>query len=278
MARIYIDTNVFLDFYQAATDRLAAFHELVDKAANVVLSEQTIREFRRNRSARLSNLAREIESAKPGSVFTTAVVQEIPAFKEWVKAREQAKECAKAISQQLLAWLHDEKSDPVLAEFEKLIAKASVFATTPQAVDRAKLRKALGEPPTSPDKHTIGDELIWETILEQCKQDLILVSRDRTFLDNADLLKKEFEAAGNRRLVKVTASLREAFKDIGETAARIAKAEESIEAHHAAKEAIETGNCPKCHTEMEEDGYEGSDGDEAWWLYCPKCAHQIFPV
>ena len=37
----------------------------------------------------------------------------------------------------------------------------------------ANNRKLLGNPPTSPDKHTIGDEIIWEMILENIKDDYI---------------------------------------------------------------------------------------------------------
>jgi len=51
MIQVYIDTNVFLDFYQSATDRMAIFHELLDRPDCIVVPEQTVREVRRNRSA-----------------------------------------------------------------------------------------------------------------------------------------------------------------------------------------------------------------------------------
>jgi predicted nucleic acid-binding protein len=51
MTRIYIDTNVFLDFYQSATDRMAVFQQLFERVDCIILPEQTVKEFRRNRAA-----------------------------------------------------------------------------------------------------------------------------------------------------------------------------------------------------------------------------------
>jgi predicted nucleic acid-binding protein len=277
MARIYIDTNVFLDFYQSSTDRLAVFHELVKRASKVILPEQTLREFRRNRNARLSKLAKDVEANREGALFTTAVVQELPAFKEWVKFRDEAKRHAKDVAAQLRQWLLDESTDLVLKEFEKLVLGALHLPSTNDALLRAQKRKVLGEPPTSPDKHTVGDELIWETLLEGCKEDLIVVSRDGTFLENTAILKAEFLKHTGKRLVLVTSQLRAALDLVGESSEEVAKAEKAIEAKHVAGNPLETGICPKCGSQMEEDGYEGSDGDSAWWLFCPKCKHQEFP-
>jgi rRNA-processing protein FCF1 len=71
MAQVYIDTNVFLDFYQAATDRIAVFAEIVGRATRIVMPEQSIVEFYRNRAGRLAELARKIADAPPPSLFTS---------------------------------------------------------------------------------------------------------------------------------------------------------------------------------------------------------------
>jgi hypothetical protein len=38
----------------------------------------------------------------------------------------------------------------------------------------------LGNPPSSPDKITIGDEVIWELLLAKLREDLIVVTGDGT--------------------------------------------------------------------------------------------------
>ena len=278
MASIYIDTNVFLDFYQSATDRMGIFQELRARVDCIVVPEQTVREFRRNRAARLIHLADQVEKSANVNVHTTAIVRELPDFKNWVDARDAVKRHARAIATQLRTWARDESSDPVYQEFVKLYVHGTTMSTPDDALAKAQQRKLLGDPPTSPDKHTVGDEVIWETLLALCDDDLIIVSRDRTFLDNESLLKSEYKIEGKRQLLAVTDSLSHALKLVGKPSPPIEKAEkEEVQRDTEERKALETGKCPRCDVEMDEDGYEGSDGDEAWWLFCPKCQFLAFP-
>jgi len=244
MTRIYIDTNVFLDFYQSATDGMAIFQELLARADCIVVPEQTVREFRRNRAARLSKLAKLVEKSTNINVHTTAIVREMPAFKEWEAARDATKKHAKAIETQLRNWAKDETNDPVYQQFVKLYVQGTTMSTPADALAKAQQRKLLGDPPTSPDKHTVGDEIIWETLLALCKDDLIVVSRDRTFLDNESILRTEFNVEGKRRLLVVTDSLTEALKLVGKPSKEITEAETEIKQEQAAGRAG-TCNCPE---------------------------------
>lgn len=103
MAHIYIDTNVFLDFYQSATDRLKVFKDLHARAEAILVTEQTVAEFRRNRVARLVDLATNIKKTSNVQVFTTAVVRELPEFEEWTKARDSAREIAQRMAKELMS-------------------------------------------------------------------------------------------------------------------------------------------------------------------------------
>jgi|APLak6261658528_1056013.scaffolds.fasta_scaffold03037_2 hypothetical protein len=275
--QIYIDTNVFLDFYQSATDRLAVFEEIIARAEFIVLTEQTITEFKRNRIARLLELSRNIDKASTIQLYTTAVARELPGFGEWQKARDNVKAIAKEMTRELNSWIKDESRDIVLSEFNKLIKITSYIPTSDEQIERARRRKVLGRPPTSPDKHTIGDELIWEMLLERVQSDLIIVSRDKTFTENQSLLKSEFDCQGTRSLTLVTDSLSKAFEKMGKPSAKVKAAEEIVnQERHAAWQHDQT-KCEKCDGVLEETGFEGSDGDEAWWLYCTKCGAEYFP-
>jgi hypothetical protein len=120
--------------------------------------------------------------------------------------------------------------------------------------------------------------VIWETLLQACDSNLIVVSRDRTFLDNEAILKSEFRIDGKRELIAITGSLAEALKLIGKPSAPIELEEKTeINTEISESEALRTGRCPICNVRMEEVGYEGSDGDSAWWLSCPKCRYEAFP-
>jgi predicted nucleic acid-binding protein len=276
MTKIYVDTNVFLDFYQSSHDRLAVFETIHSRSADILLTEQTVNEFKRNRTSRLSDLASNVDrAAKSISIYTTAVIRELDGFKEWDAAKDSAKTAAGKISKILTAWIEKPADDKVFSEFEKLCKNCALLKTTPDAIRNAHTRKLIGSPPTSPDKHTIGDELIWETLLMGVREDLVIVSRDKTFRDNHAILREEFEGVVKKQLVLVTDKLGEAFSALGKPEPVVEKAEQEIRDEEA--KAMQTGRCPECEKELEETGYEGSDGDSAWWLYCPSCKKEFFP-
>jgi hypothetical protein len=47
MVKIYVDTNRLIDFYRAAPGKCIQLEELEKQKRNVVLTEQTITEFRK---------------------------------------------------------------------------------------------------------------------------------------------------------------------------------------------------------------------------------------
>jgi predicted nucleic acid-binding protein len=270
---LYVDTNIFLDFYQEAHDRIGVFRDLREKASYIVLTEQTVKEFMRNRSARLVDLAKRIQAKSSPQLHYTSVVRELPGFDAWEKARDAANIAAKQMSKTLTDWAENPDLDLVLDEFKELSRLSQTLPTTNEAIGLAQRRKLLGEPPTSPDKHTVGDELIWETLLAGVEDDLIIVSRDNTFLDNQAVLAAEFVGKKRRKLTLVTKSLSEALKSIGAPSAKIENAEVEVQEGRRAK-AFTYLACPNCGKEMEPHGFEGGDGSEAGWLYCRACGYE----
>jgi predicted nucleic acid-binding protein len=277
MILAYIDTNVFLDFYQSSTDRLAVFEDILARASNVLLTQQTVDEFRRNRVARLNQLAESVRKGPHGQVHTTAVVQALPGFKEWAKARDATKTAALEIATELTSWVTNEESDVVLVAFEKLVGVAPVIATSTELVDKARTRKLLGQPPTSPDKHTIGDELNWECMLSWHLTDIVIITRDKTYLENQALLKREFATVTGHSLLLVTDSLSAGLEQIGQASEKIKEAEQKLPPKPEDETFPIGDTCPKCGGQLEEEGYEGSDGDSAWWLICASCHKFYFP-
>ena len=77
-----------------------------------------------------------------------------------------------------------------------------IYERTISIVDNAVRRKYIGNPPTS-NKTTCCDEIIWESILENCKNDLIIVTRDKTFNDNYNFLKTEYKNKVGKNLLIV---------------------------------------------------------------------------
>jgi predicted nucleic acid-binding protein len=277
MSVVYIDTNVFLDFYQSGTDRLLVFQEILERSSCVLLTQQTVDEFYRNRVARLTKLAESIEKSAQHQIFTTAVVRELPGFKSWCEARDATKVAALEIAKELRSWMIDPNADLVLKAFNQLVCATRTIPTDSNLIILAHTRKLLGNPPTSPDKHTIGDELIWETLIQGANDDIVVVSRDKSFMDNSALLATEFETKTKWRLLLVTDSLTEALVRVGRASEKIKVAEQEMPKPIPSNSFPFSMKCPGCGGNLYETGFEGSDGDEAWWLFCSGCGNEYFP-
>jgi hypothetical protein len=215
MAKIYVDTTRLIDFYEVADDKITQIEELQKHKSSLVLTDQTITEFRRNRIQHITKLhnrlKKTIDDDKPQTV---AVVQRLRAFQELTKLyREKAKE----VLDYLRKLMDDEKKDPVAQGILKLAADEAVrnLKTSDKIFAKAQRRKLLGNPPCSPDKYTIGDEIIWELLLG-LEDDLVVVTRDNTYEENFPVLADEYRQVTGHKLLHVTDKLSEAVAKIGE--------------------------------------------------------------
>ncbi len=82
-------------------------------------------------------------------------------------------------------------------------------------LNEAHRRKLLGNPPTSAKKQTIGDEANWEVLLECCREDLILWTRDGTYAENEDYLAAEYKHRTGKYLLLITERFSDAIKRMG---------------------------------------------------------------
>lgn len=86
--------------------------------------------------------------------------------------------------------------------------------------------KKIGNPPVS-DKYSIGDEINWEIVLENVKDDLIIVGRDNTFTNNLNFLQKDFHKKNGKIIHSLTDSISKAFELAGINTSNDLKEEES---------------------------------------------------
>jgi hypothetical protein len=235
VAKIYPDTNRFVDFYRATHDNLDVFKALQGYKGSLVLTEQTITEFRRNRVRTLNWLVTEFAKTLKVGPYTTAVIQALPGFKDLTTWSDAYKKKGKEVLEQLKQFSTNEKKDPVAQQVLALAADPAVtyLKLSDQAIKRAHRRKLLGNPPCSPDKYTIGDEVIWELLIENLKEDLIIVTRDNTFHDNLPLLSEEYQQQTGQTLLLVTKTFSEALETIGQT-----PTQELIEAEKKEQESL----------------------------------------
>ena len=230
MTRVYVDTNIFMDFYQSAQDALGVFAELLGRADRLITTEQTLAEFERNRAQRLSVLIDAFSKSVKVQPHTTSVIKSLEEWPLLIEKRDEFKSHAAAVQSRLESFLAQPSVDPVYTKFREVMGARGVkiIPTTDALITRAHRRKLLGNPPSSPDKHTIGDEMIWESLLEGCGEDLIIVSRDGTFKAHEAFLRDEYAKRTGKNLLGVVKALTPALNRVGVGSTLIEEAEHKL--------------------------------------------------
>jgi len=227
VTKLFVDTNIYLDFYRGAHDRLSLFEELKKLKDNLIISEQGYREFQRNRTTQLIKLAAEIERTSSISIFTTAVVRDMVEHQQATRLQSEVHKLGKELKSKINAMLEPKPGDdPVLDAYENLTKICTFIETKEELITKAKTRKILGNPPISPDRHSVCDELLWEELLEFCDEDLIIVSNDKTFTENKKILRDEFASINHGKNLTIVKSVSDALKVLGAVSDRL----EAVEA------------------------------------------------
>jgi hypothetical protein len=213
--KLYIDTNKYLDFYRTTEQKIEAFEQLHQQSQHIVFPEQTFNEFSRNRGNILASMidafSKPINSLNP---VTTAMIRKLEEFKEFEGVFKALKTSALKVLEALNQISDDITKDPVYENVKKLYEKTEQILTTTEIIENAKTRQMLGNPPGTHDV-TIGDEVIWESLLANVNDDLIIVSKDKSFSKNRQYLSAEFhEKTGH--CLRIFEKLDEAIKMLGE--------------------------------------------------------------
>jgi predicted nucleic acid-binding protein len=180
---LFIDTNVLLRFYSYSDDTLAEVDKLSAlvkaKEIRLLVTEQVVDERARNRDREVSESMKRLDQLG-SSVQMPRFAEHHQAAGQFIEAMKQAK-AAKA---ELLAAIKEEMlGDGLRADrvIQQMFDASSVLARTPEIIQRAVLRRNIGNPPGK--KESLGDQINWEIILEHVPEgtDLHIVSRDGDF-------------------------------------------------------------------------------------------------
>lgn len=200
MTTVCIDTNLFLELYESDEDPEEIVADIRALAAHLVVPDIILDEFLRNRSRILDRIADDVRKRETGEVRLPAIIRANPKAADLLRAGEEYNRAVGALYGDIEALVADPAADPVARAFLGLSGDPAVriLRRTDELVARAHRRKLLGNPPKSTGKDTIGDELIWETLLANLEDDLLFVTRDRTYRNhNAYLVQEYRERTGN---------------------------------------------------------------------------------
>lgn len=201
MYKIFIDTNIFLDFYRVNNrDSLIELSDEIFRYKKYLIgTEQSNDEFFRNRE-RIINEFIMILNKQINSLYDNNFISTLDCYGEYSNDIKKANASVKKMMDTCKILIDEIDKDPAYRLYLNVTSK--MYSRTDLIIDKAIKRKQIGNPPTS-TKNTCCDEIIWETLITNCKDDLIIVSRDNTFKDNYSFLRNEYNKKTGKKLVVV---------------------------------------------------------------------------
>jgi hypothetical protein len=226
---LFVDTNIWLDFYRARTEAgLSLLNHLEQISNRIIVTFQLEMEFKKNRQGAIIEGLQELKP--PMGMSRPGLFSDAKAVKAIQTSQKQAEGRVRKLKERYRRALDDPAAhDPVYQVCQRVFHKNDALALTREnplrhSIRRKALRRFLdGCPPRKKGDTSIGDALNWEWMV-QCSisenAELVIVSRDSDFgivVDNKaylnDHLSQEFrERVSRKRKVLLYTKLSDALK------------------------------------------------------------------
>jgi len=232
---IFVDTNIMLDFYRTAGERVERQIAGLERHLNsIIVTEQVKMEFLKNRQKTIVDALQKI--AAPAKLELPMIVTGSRPADMLRKAVDQAGKRHKELRQRVQKILTDPgQSDPVYQGLNRIFASDHAYNLKRPNKLRFQIRRLawkrfmMGYPPRKASDTSIGDAINWEWIIH-CAQSstdnhhVLIVSRDSdygvtypggTILN--DWLRSEFKLrVSQKRKIELTNRLTVALKKLDE--------------------------------------------------------------
>jgi len=226
---LFIDTNIWLDFYRARNETALRLLEQAEAVADkIIVNFQLEAEFKKNRQTAILEGMQELKS--PQQISRLGIFSDAKATKVIQKNLREVEKQSKMLKTRLARALENPAAhDPVYKVCQRIFHKQDSLNLTRENVLRRTIRRKAfrrffqGYPPRKKNEISIGDAFNWEWMVHcasEKKADLVIVSRDSdygaSFENRAyinDHLRQEFsERVGRRRKLILHSRLSDAFK------------------------------------------------------------------
>ena len=226
---LFIDTNIWLDFYRARNETgLALLSHAESVAAKTIVTFQLESEFKKNRQAAILEGMQELKA--PAHVARLGIFSDAKASAILTKSIKEAEKRVKSLKAKLTKVLEDPAvHDPVYKACQRIFHRSDglVLSRDDQArhvIRRKAFRRFLhGCPPRKKNDTSIGDAINWEWMIHCANAqnaELVIVSRDSdygVYFENRayinDHLKQEFaERVSKKRKLLLYTKLSEALQ------------------------------------------------------------------
>jgi hypothetical protein len=186
---LFIDTNIWLDFYRARNDTgLRLLKQVEALTDNLVVTYQLESEFKRNRQTVLMESWNNLKP--PTDLGFPNIVAETKASKMLDEHMKEAKKRVARVRGLIAKALTTPRHDPVYQACERIFHRKSELVLSRENDHRKVIRtKALrrflqGYPPRKKNDTSMGDGFNWEWMIycaAERKAELVIISRDADY-------------------------------------------------------------------------------------------------
>lgn len=162
---IFLDSGILLDFYRISSNEAELYKKIIalveNNAVSIYLTEQVKHEF--------SRMKEDIIQAALDEFLSLNVPLNTPPIfnldEEYTDFKEKARVCNTALKKLHAKFSEQFKNNELEADslIDTLFDQAKYHETTPELLQKAKVRMAIRNPPGKIDE--LGDRLNWETLL-----------------------------------------------------------------------------------------------------------------
>ena len=191
MLNVFIDTNIFLDFYSLSEKSIEELSKLIklieDEEIQIILSQNVIDEFHKNRIKKIYDTTSSLDKANQ-LPLPTLLKQYKEECEEFRKAQTALKEKFILLKDKLI---EDVKTENLSADrlIQNIFNHSKIIEVKNTLFYRAQQRFVRKLPPRKNDNNdSIGDAINWETLKHAIpeNEDLHLISGDGDFWDSIE--------------------------------------------------------------------------------------------
>lgn len=230
---LFIDTNIYLDFYRVRNEVRMAFLDHIDSVKNrVIMTYQVEMEFKKNRQSVIAETIKNLKT--PSIIPRPGLLSNDRTYSALSKGMKEASKRVVILQNRLQrVFEKPETHDPIYKLLQRISKKQDSITlhrgtiASKNARRLALKRFLLGYPPRKRSDLSTGDAVNWEWLIEcaisEKPDEILVVSRDAdygicingvSYLN--DWLKQEFkERAGRKPKIKLYTQLALALKEMG---------------------------------------------------------------
>lgn len=229
---IFIDTNIYLDFYRVrGTGATLSILKHFDANHNRIITTSEVEmEYKKNRQRVIIESLSTLKPQDSSNLVVPAFLRESKRNKAIIRRQKGLSDQIRKLKERTAKLLISPgRNDPVYMALQRLFkTKGDCHLTRTEKVrfqirELAQKRFVLGYPPRKPSDTSIVDAINWEWIVycaQHCSSDIVIVSRDSDYgihhegksILNDWLLLEFKERISHKRSILLTNKLTEAFK------------------------------------------------------------------